>query len=114
MTATTTTLGELIARLKRGEIVLRPANDTWARMIARTTSPGPVHEVDGGTYDHFLEVLPPRWMGHGGFAFGEGADLLRLFWTANTEHGRQYFCRQLDGAETRLFCRLARIPSTTG
>jgi len=114
MTATTTTLGELIAQLKRGEIASLTANDTWARMIARATVPGRVCEVAGETYDHFLEVLPPRWMGSGGFEFGEGADPLRLFWAANTEHGRQYFCCQLDEAETRLFCRLARIPPTSG
>jgi hypothetical protein len=114
MTATTTSLGELIARLKRGEIASPIANDMWARMIARTTVPGRVCEVDGETYDHFLEVLPPRWMGSGVFAFGEGADALRLFWAANTEHGRQYFCRQLDEAETRQFCRLAGVSLTSG
>ena len=42
-------------------------------MIARTTLFGRVCEVAGETYDYFLEVLPPRWMGmgNGGFAFGD-------------------------------------------
>ncbi len=115
MTATTT-LGELVARLKQGEPVPLPALEVWAGMIARTTAPGRVCEVAGETYDYFLEVLPPRWMGmgNGGFAFGEGAVPLRLFWAANTPHGRQFFCRQLDEIETRQFCRLARIPLTSG
>ena len=114
MTATTTTLGELIARLKQGETVPLPAHEGWAGMIARTTLFGRGCEVAGETYDYFLEVLPPRWMGNGDFAFGEGADPLRLFWAANTPHGRQYFCRQLDETETRQFCRVARIPLTSG
>ncbi len=113
MTATTN-LGELIARLKQGETVPLPALEAWGGMIARTTAPGRVCEVASETYDSFLDVLPPRWMGDGGFAFGEGADPLRLFWAANTPHGRQYFCRQLDDAETRQFCRLARIDRTSG
>ena len=114
MTATTTTLRELIARLKQGTAVPLPAHEDWSGMIARISDPGRVCEVAGETYDYFLDVLPPRWMGHGGFAFGEGADPLRLFWAANTPHGRQYFCRQLDEAETRQFCRLAHLPLTSG
>ena len=116
MIATTTTLGELIARLKQGETVPLPDHEGWSAMIARTTLFGRVCEVAGETYDYFLEVLPPRWMGmgNGGFAFGEGADPLRLFWAANTPNGRQFFCRQLDEIETRQFCRLARIPLTSG
>ena len=113
MTATTT-LGELVARLKQGTAVPLPDREDWPGMIARTTAPGRVCEVAGDTYDYFLDVLPPRWMGGGGFAFGEGADPLRLFWAANTPHGRQYFCRQLDAAETRRFCRLAGIGLTSG
>ena len=82
----------------------------------RTTAAGYVCEVDGETYDYFLDVLPPRWMGmgNGGFAFGEGADQLRLFWAMNTQFGRQYFCRQLTEDETTLFCRLARIGRSSG
>ena len=114
MTATTT-LGVLIAQLKQGEIVPCYANEEWAGMIARTTAPGRICEVNSATYDYFLEVLPPRWMGMGAsFVFGEGAEELRLFWTANTEYGRQYFCRQLDASEHREFCRLARIGLTSG
>ncbi len=114
MTATTTNLGEFVARLKQGEPVPLPALEAWDGMIARTTAPGRVCEVAGETYDYFFDVLPPRWMGDGGFAFGEGSDPLRLFWAANTENGRLYFCRQLDDAETRQFCRLARIGRTSG
>ena len=116
MSATTTALGEIIARLKQCETVPLPDHEGWSAMIARTTLFGRVCKVAGETYDYFLEVLPPRWMGmgNGGFAFGEGADPLRHFWAANTPHGRQFFCRQLDEIETRQFCRLARIPLTSG
>ena len=114
MTATTTTLGEFIARLKQGDPVPRPDPEGWSAMIARTTLFGRVCEVAGETYDYFLDVLPPRWMGDGGYAFGEGSDPLRLFWAANTPYGRLYFCRQLDESETRQFCRLANIGRTSG
>jgi hypothetical protein len=109
MTATKTELDELIAQLKQGVIVPLPAQEGWNGMISRTTLFGRVCEVAGETYDYFLEVLPPRWMGDGGFAFGEGADPLRLFWQVNTPNGRQCFCRQLNEIETRQFCRLACI-----
>jgi hypothetical protein len=114
MTATMA-LSEFLAQLKRGEPVPVPDHESWSAMIARTTLPARVCEVNGETYDYFLEVLPPRWMGMGdGFAFGEGGDEIRLFWTANTQFGRQYFCRQLDVDENVQFCRLARIGLTSG
>ena len=113
---TASTLGELVARLKQGNSLPRPVDEDWNGMIGRTTSEGFICEVDGETYDYFLDVLPPRWMGmeNGGFAFGEGSDPLRLFWTANTPDGRRYFCRQLSDGETVLFCRLARIGRSSG
>jgi hypothetical protein len=113
---TANTLGELIARLKHGVVVPRPDGEGWKGMIDRITADGRVCEIDGETYDYFLDVLPPRWMGmgNGGFAFGEGADPVRLFWAANTPDGRRYFCRQLTDAETVLFCRLARIGRSSG
>ena len=62
------------------------------------------------TYDYFLDVLPPRWMGRGGFAFGEGADHIRLFWKA----GDRFLSRQLTADENATFCRLAGIGLTSG
>jgi hypothetical protein len=56
MTATTTALGELIARLKHGETVSLPDREGWAAMIARTTLFSRVCKVAGETYDYFLEV----------------------------------------------------------
>jgi Protein of unknown function (DUF1419) len=111
---TASTLGELIARLKRGNMLPRPVDEDWKSMIGRITAEGNVCEIDGETYEYFLEVLPPRWMGTGGFAFGEGSDQLRLLWTMHTQFGRQYFCRQLTEDETTLFCRLARIGRSNG
>jgi hypothetical protein len=111
---TVTTLGELLARLKQGPPVPLPDREDWPGMIARTTVPGRACEVAGETYDYFLDVLPPRWMGSGGFAVGEGSDPLRLFWTTHSAGGRQFFCRQLDEAETAAFCRLAGIGRSSG
>lgn len=105
----TTTLAELLTRLKTGETVPIPAGEEWAGMIERTTASGRVCEVDEETHDYFLEVLPPRWM-RSGFAFGEGGDHLRLFWRA----GGKYFCRQLTDDEHAEFCRLAGIGLTSG
>ena len=48
MTATTT-LGELVARLKQGPTVPLPADEGWAGMIARTTLFGRACEVAGET-----------------------------------------------------------------
>jgi hypothetical protein len=104
------TLGEALARLKEAAVVRRPAREDWSDMIARTTVPGRVAEVDRETYDYFLEVLPPRWMGKGGFAFGEGSDPLRLFWA----DGGRCYCRQLNDEESALFCKLAGIPLSSG
>jgi hypothetical protein len=114
MTATRS-LGELIAQLKQGEVSPLPANESWAELIARISVPHHIMEVSGETYDYFLDVLPPRWMGAGsGFAFGEGDEELRLLWTAITAEGRQYFCRKLDPNENIEFCKLARISLSSG
>lgn len=104
------TLPELIALLKQGPVEPLPPGEEWGQMIARTSAAGRVAEIDEETYGYFLDVLPPRWMGPGGFAFGEGADLLRLLW----RFGGRYFCRQLSDEENLLFCRLARIGLTSG
>ena len=74
-------------------------------MIARTSQTGVICAIDEETYDYFLEVLPPKYQGHG-FAFAEGAEPLRYFWHTTP---LQFFCRQLTWDETRQFCRLARI-----
>lgn len=73
-------------------------------MIGRTTVSGAIHEVTEETWDYFLDVLPPRWMGRGMFAFAEGWEPFRLFW----KRSGKFFCRQLSWDETRQFERLAR------
>lgn len=97
-------LGDFLARLKdtgSTPSVPRPAAEDWPRMIARTTVPGRICAVDEETYDYFLDVLPPRWMGRG-FAFAEGGDDVRLYWKA----GGLCYCRQLTSDETDEFYRL--------
>ena len=68
--------------------------------------PGIVYEVEEGTYMYFLEVLPPRWIEGNWFAFGEGAGPFRLFGKQQDTH----FARELTDGETRLFCKLSRVP----
>jgi len=67
------------AALKDAPIVSRPPDEVWPAMIARTSQTGVVCGIDEETYDYFLDVLPPKYMGRG-FAFAEGAEPLRWFW----------------------------------
>ena len=99
------TLREFMASLRAADVVARPPAEEWANMINRTTRTGVVCEIDEDIYDYFLDVLPPKYQGHG-FAFAEGAEPLRLFWHVTPE---SHFCRQLTWDETTDFCRLARI-----
>jgi hypothetical protein len=101
---TATEFADLLTRLKdtgSTPVVSRPDGEEWGGMIARTTAPHRICEVDEETYDYFLEVLPPRWMGRG-FAFAEGGDDIRLFWKT----GGRFLCRQLSADETDEFYRL--------
>lgn len=101
----TVSLQEFLAEVRAGPIVGRPPDEDWAAMISRTGQAGVVCAIDQETYDYFLEVLPPRYMGRG-FAFAEGAEPLRYFWHVKPA---SYFCRQLTWDETQDFCRLAGI-----
>lgn len=106
-----TTLSAFVNQLKTGTVSPRPPDEPWKQMIERTSTPGRVCEVDEETYDYFLDVLPPRWMGSRSvFAFGEGADHLRLFW----QSGHSRYCRQLTEEENAIFCRLAGISRSSG
>ena len=96
----------LLAALRAGPLVPRPDAEPWDAMIRRISDPARVAEIDEATYDHFLNVLPPRWMGHG-FQFAEGSESLRYFWKWQ---GR-YFCRPLTWDDTVRFCRAAGIPT---
>ena len=98
-------LRAFIAVLRRVALIPRPPDESWADMIERTTRSGVVCVIDEETYDYFLDVLPPKYQGHG-FGFAEGAEPLRLFWHATPD---SYFSRQLTWDETREFCRLANI-----
>lgn len=95
----------LLALLRAGPFHPRPDDEPWEAMILRISTPGRVEEIDEAIYDHFLNVLPPHWMGHG-FLTAEGVDDLRYFWKWR---GR-YFCRQMTGDETAQFCEAAGIP----
>lgn len=100
------TLGEFVAALRLGEIVPRPPEEDWQGMIARIHRTGTIQEVDEETFNYFLEVLPPKYMSGSLFAFAEGEEPLRLFWSDDHRH----FCRPLTWDETKAFCRLARMP----
>ena len=101
-----TDLKYFLSCLSVAEHVPRPDNEDWKAMIDRISVAGRIAEVDEDTYYHFLEVLPPHYQRGSLYAFAEGAEAFRLFWTRD---GRN-FCRQLTWDETQVFCRLARIP----
>lgn len=100
------TLGQMLnALLIQPPVVPLPEGEQWSDLIARINRFGVVNEVSEETYDYFLDVLPPKWMGREGFAFAEGAEPLRLFCC----FAGGYRCRRLNEDETTMFCRLAGI-----
>lgn len=104
-TRNTTTLTGYVHALTAGEAVPIPdEGETHAEKLERIRLVR-IAGVDEETYWHFLEVLPPRWMGGGCFCFAEGVEPLWLFW----QQGKRYFCRRLSWNETREFCDLAGI-----
>ena len=90
MPASPARVRSILATLRTSPVLPRPDGEEWDAMIARILTPSHAAEIDEETYDRFLHVLPPRWMGEG-FMFAEGAESLRYFWKAN---GRCY-CRQM-------------------
>lgn len=100
-----TSLSAYIATLRTGEVIPHPPVENWSLMIGRMRKTGFVNVITEEVFDHFLGCLPPHWMGHGGFAFAEGAEPLSLFW----RQAGEYYVRQLTWVETQEFCRLAHI-----
>ncbi len=98
-------LAEFVAYLRQAEIVPRPEGEDWKAMIARIHVTGVIAQIEEETYWYFLEVIPPKYMNGDLFAFAEGAESLKLFWTRDGKH----FVRPLTFDETQEFCRLARI-----
>ena len=72
-------LAEFVAFLRQAETVPRPEGEDWKAMIARIHVTGTIAEIDEETYWYFLEVLPPKYMNGGLFAFAEGAESLKIF-----------------------------------
>ena len=87
-------------------LFLPDSAESWEDLIKRVSTAGVVAEVDAETFDYFLDVLPPKWMGHGCYCFAEGAEALRYFYKSS---GR-FFCRQMTWDETAAFCAAAGIP----
>jgi hypothetical protein len=107
MPANRVALSQLLARFHQTDKALGfTAGEPWADLIRRISTPGVAAEVSDETYDHFLDVLPPKWMGHG-FAFAEGEEPLRLFWKG----GGKFYCLQFTWEETVSFCAAAGIPT---
>src|SRR2546426_112399 len=73
-------LKQFLSCLCTAEHVPRPDNEEWSAMIARISVPGRIADIDEEAYFYFLEVLPPKFMGGGCFAFAEGAEPFRFFW----------------------------------
>ena len=100
-------LAEFVAFLRQAETVPRPAGEDWKAMSARIHVTGTIAEIDKEAYWYFLEVLPPKYQNGGFFAFAEGAESLKLFWSV----GAKFYVRPFTWDETQEFCRLARIPN---
>ncbi len=102
--------------IQEGEATTGPDKEDWSRMIMRLES-GTKTEITSETYNYYLGVLPPHWMGvadNGGccFAFAEGAQPLRLFWSDRDRYfwnTAKHYCRQLTDKQSREFCKLAGI-----
>jgi hypothetical protein len=101
-----TTLQHFLSHLSVAERLPLPEHEEWKDHVERISIPGRIAEISEEQYHYWLEVLPPKYMSRGVFAFAEGAEEIRLFWRAS---GR-YFVRQLTWPETVTFCRLADIP----
>lgn len=71
-----------------------------------TWAPGQIEQVTDEAFNYFLDVLPPRWMNHYSFAYGEGAGEFTLFW----EQRDHFYSRRLTMAETKTFCSLSGVP----
>ncbi len=84
---------------------LPPDGEEWPALIERISQPEKAAEVTEEVFDYWLEVLPPHWMGAGGFCFAEGMEPFRLFWS----QGGRFFTRQLSWEETLCFCKFAGI-----
>ncbi len=77
--------------------------DAWSAMIADRDA-GKCVQIDEGTFNYFLEVLPPVLMGETyrlvdgirrrtAFGFAEGAERITAFWS-ETENGQRRFYMQ--------------------
>ncbi len=70
--------------------------DEWEDLMDAIGS-GLEIEVPRWVHDYFLEALPPRWMGRGGFIFAEGADFPTWHWSFGAGPGRRYFAQRFFG-----------------
>lgn len=68
--------------------------DEWKAVIDALDS-GETVQVHESVWWYFLEVLPPRFMGRGGFVFAEGLEHPRWFWKL----GGQHFARTVYGGK---------------
>jgi hypothetical protein len=98
------TLPQFIAELTTGPVTPIPEGEDWKGLMDRISTVNVIQEVSEETFDYFLDALPPRYMGRGGFAFAEGAEPFRFFW----QRSGKSFCRRLSWPETNEFCRIAR------
>jgi hypothetical protein len=90
--------------------VQAPDVEQWSELIQTITVAGRIHAVTEETYYYFLEVLPPKLQRGSFYAFAEGQEPLRIFWT----RGGQYYCRQLSDDETLRVCRTSGLPLDYG
>ena len=70
----------------------------WKQLIEAMNTPGQIAEIDAETFDYWLGVLPPIFMGKRAmkdgrvysFGFAEGAETIKGFWTEKDDAGIEH------------------------
>lgn len=104
------TISQIVGALFAGEPSYQLNDDiTWSQRVSLLRS-GHLIEVTVEIYWYWLEVLPPKFMGRGLFAFAEGQEALLLFLA---RYGR-YYARQTDWPTTFRFCEATGLSFNYG
>lgn len=103
-------LAEIVALLFTNEPTYQLTEDIcWGQQVSLLRS-GKLIEVTHEIYWYWLEVLPPKFLSRGLFAFAEGQEALLLFLA---RYGR-YYARQTDWPTTFRFCEATGLSFNYG
>jgi hypothetical protein len=77
---------EFVWRILQEPVAGGPVNETWRETLARVRS-GALAQIDLQTYDYFLEILPPLYVGPSFYAFAQAAEPIKLFFHRGSRCG---------------------------